>query len=98
MPFRDAQDLQDHFTDHHAEFVGIATANDYLTRAEAFLNGPLSATALECFRSQGGRARYDPATQEYGAVRRDGTICTYFIPDPAIHGLPTNLDYFHAHC
>lgn len=98
MPFRDALDLREHFEAHQAEFMGVRTADEYLARAEAFLNGAMSATALECNRPQGGRARYDTVTQEYGSVRVDGTIATYFIPDPAIHGLASNLDYYYAHC
>jgi len=53
---------------------------------------------MECQRLQGGRARFDPITQEYGSVRADGTIATYFIPDPAIHGFASNLDYYYARC
>jgi hypothetical protein len=98
VPFRNLNDLRQHFSDHQAEFVGIVTEVDYLARAEAFLNGPKSPTALECLRPQGGMARYDSVTQEYGSIRRDGTIATYFIPNPATHGLPSNLDYYHEHC
>jgi pyocin large subunit-like protein len=99
VPFRSPNDLQQHFSDHAAEFVGIKTSADYLARAEAFLNGPLaSTTTLECHRPQGGRARYDTVTQEYGSVRRDGTIATYFIPDPAVHLEGSNLDYYNSHC
>jgi len=77
VPFRDAVDLNQHFADHGAEFLTI-TAAEYEARAERFLNGPKSASTLECQRRQGGRARFDQVTQEYGSVRRDGTIATYF--------------------
>jgi len=97
VPFRDAIDLQQHFGDHGHEF-GIITELAYEARADAFLFGPRAATTMECFRPQGGRARYDTVTQEYGTVRRDGTIATYFIPNPAIHGEPSNLAYYHKHC
>lgn len=98
VPFRDPTDLAQHFEDHRYGFVGLTTVADYLARAEAFLYGPVRATALECPRPQGGYARYDTMTEEYGSVRVDGTIATYFIPDPAIHGLISNLAYFHRHC
>lgn len=98
MPFRDASDLQQHFEDHHTEFVGVDTVDVYLARAEAFLNGPMGADTLECNRPQGGRCRFDTVTQEYGTVRADGTIATYFIPNPAIHGYATNLDYYRSKC
>jgi filamentous hemagglutinin len=98
VPFRSPNDSRQHFSDHAAEFVGIVTEADYILLAEAFMNGPKSASTLECNRPQGGRARYDSVTQEYGSVRADGTIATYFIPNPAIHGLPSNLDYYLLHC
>jgi pyocin large subunit-like protein len=62
------------------------------------MNDPRRPTTEECQRPQGGRARYDRVTQEYGSVRADGTIATYFRPDPAIHGYVSNLDYFLAKC
>ena len=97
MPFRDSVDLNQHFVDHGADFL-VATAAEYGARAERFLNGPKSASTLECRRRQGGRARFDQVTQEYGSVRGNGTIATYFIPDPAIHGFASNLDYYYARC
>src|SRR5439155_16206862 len=98
VPFRDAIDLQQHFEDHGHEFPGIRTSAAYLILAERFLNGLQGPNTVECGRLQGGRARYDTVTQEYGAVRTDGTICTYFRPNPAIHGLASNMHYFLAHC
>jgi len=97
VPFRDAADLQQHFEDHGHEF-GVNTAQEYLLLAESFMNDPRRPTTDECLRPQGGRARYDRVTQEYGSVRSDGTIATYFKPDPAIHGYASNLDYFVAKC
>ena len=98
MPFRDNEDLEEHFEDHKAEFPGITRVQSYLILAERFLNGPLSPTAVECLRPQGGRCRYDRVTEEYGAVRADGTIATYFRPNPAIHGLASNMEYYLLHC
>jgi len=40
--------------------------------------------------------RYNPATEEFGVAQGNGTIRTYFKPDPSIHGYATNLDYFNA--
>jgi filamentous hemagglutinin len=37
---------------------------------------------------------YDPATNSFGAFNPSGTTATLFKPDPAIHGLPTNWDYW----
>jgi hypothetical protein len=53
-------------------------------------------TLLETIRPNGDVVRYDPTTDEFGVVNADGTIRTYYKPDPAVHGYPTNLDYFNA--
>ena len=96
VPFRDDADLQQHFEDHGHEFPGVTLPATYLLLAERFLNGPVGPTTEECFRPQGGWARYDKVTQEYGSVRGDRTIATYFRPDPAVHGYASNLEYFLA--
>jgi len=98
VPFVNAQVLADHFQKHGSAFHGISSASEYLVKAELFLFGQISDTAVECFRPNGGMARYDPATEEYGAVRPDGFIGTYFIPDPAIHGFASNREYFDWRC
>jgi pyocin large subunit-like protein len=98
VPFRDDDDLQQHFEDHRYEFPNVTLAATYLLLAERFLTGPKGPDTEECFRPQGGWARYDRVTQEYGSVRADGTIATYFRPDPAIHHLASNMDYFLMHC
>ena len=64
--------------------------------ADAFLNGPRGTGVLQKVRANGDIVRYDPATQAFGVVKPDGTIRTYYKPDPAVHGYPTNLDYFNA--
>jgi pyocin large subunit-like protein len=97
VPFRDAVDLRQHFIDHGAD-LSAATAAEYEAKAERFMNGPKKSSTLECQRKQGGRARFDQVTQEYGSVRGDGTIATYFIPNPAVHGFASNLDYYYSRC
>ena len=98
VPFRSDTDLREHFSHHVGEFPNIKTETEYLARAEAFLNGPRASTTLECRRPQGGYARYDTVTQEYGSVRRDGSIATYFIPDPTVHLKGSNLEYYNCKC
>jgi len=39
---------------------------------------------------------YDPATNTFGAYNPTGTTRTFYRPDPAAHGYPTNLDYWNA--
>jgi pyocin large subunit-like protein len=47
-------------------------------------------------RVNGDMVRFDPATDAFGVVMPDGTIRTYYKPDPAVHGYPRNLDYYHS--
>jgi len=96
--FKNQHELEFHFRKHGAEF-GAMDKDAYLAMAGRFLGGPRSAATLECVRpwSQ-DRVRYDTATEEFGVIGRDGTIKTYFRPDPAIHGRPSNLDYYRQEC
>jgi filamentous hemagglutinin len=89
--------LQDHFTRHGGDF-GASTAAEYEQQAAGFLTGPRGAGVLEKVRPfpNGDVVRYNPATEEFGVLSPNGTIRTYFKPDPAVHGYPTNLDYFNA--
>ena len=97
VPFECRQDLLDHFSAHGHEF-GVSIEQDYERLAEAFMFGTRGANVEECFRPQGGFARYDTVTQEYGTVDRRGFLSTYFIANPAIHGYRDNLTYFRARC
>jgi pyocin large subunit-like protein len=40
--------------------------------------------------------RFDPETDYFGVMTKDGTPKTFFKPDPAQHGYESNLDYFNA--
>lgn len=93
--FSDHAKLLDHFSRHGHDF-GANAAAAYERQADAFLNGSRAAGVLEKLRSNGDRIRYNPATEEFGIAKPDGTIRTYFKPDPALHGFRTNLDYYHA--
>jgi len=64
--------------------------------ADAFLNGPQGTGVLQRVRANGDVARYDPASEAFGIVKPDGTIRTFYKPDPAVHGYPINLDYFNV--
>jgi filamentous hemagglutinin len=93
--FADPARPLDHYARHGADF-GATTAPRYEQMADAFLNGPCGTGVLQKVRANGDVVRYDPATQAFGVVKTDGTIRTYYKPDPAVHGYPTNLDYFNA--
>jgi hypothetical protein len=90
--FADAAKLQDHFDRHGADF-GARTPAEYEAQAQAFLTGPKPGGVLEKVRPNGDIVRYNPATDEFG-VASPSAIRTYYRPDPAVHGKPTNLDYF----
>ena len=90
--FGDAAKLQDHFDRHGADF-GARTPAEYEAQAQAFLTGQKPAEVLEKVRPNGDIVRYNPTTDEFG-VASPSTIRTYYKPDPAVHGKPTNLDYF----
>src|SRR2546421_667632 len=78
------------------------TLDEYETNADRFLGEPLNADTEEFVKTKrdgtvGDRLRYNRVTQEFGVLGNDNVIRAYFIPDPADHHWPTNLDYF-RHC
>jgi hypothetical protein len=94
--FASSQLRASHFSDHGSDF-GAKSPAEYEQQASTFLDGPKSANTLEKIRPQSGDAvRFDPATDEFGVLSRNSVIKTYYRPDPAVHGYPTNLDYFNA--
>ncbi|MBI3635314.1 MAG: hypothetical protein HY216_03710 [Candidatus Rokubacteria bacterium] len=86
------------FAKHGAEF-GVATPDEYLQLADTFLGGPLNpGTTWECVRENGDHLRYNTETEEFGVLRPDGVIKTYFKPDPADHRQSNNVEYFRKAC
>jgi hypothetical protein len=95
-----SEDLLDgHLEDHGSDF-GATTASEYEQQASDFLTNQENQDILEFERVQGYRAgdavRFNPETDEFGVIRPDGTIRTYYRPNPNLHGFPTNLDYFNS--
>jgi RHS repeat-associated protein len=85
--------LAKHFADHGADF-GSSSADEYAAQASGFLQRS-QAEGLPTKIDQFGTIRtYDPATNEFGSFNASGTTRTYFAPNPASHGLPTNWDYW----
>jgi pyocin large subunit-like protein len=37
---------------------------------------------------------YDPATNTFGSYNAAGTTRTFYMPNPLLHGYPTNWDYW----
>jgi pyocin large subunit-like protein len=92
--FRTPLDLADHFQDHGLR-LGIATEGDYETFADSFLCPICPPTGRQFTRRRNGDiVRYDQTADVFGVKAGDGFIKTCYIPDPARHGFPTNLDYY----
>jgi hypothetical protein len=111
--FVNARELNRHFSEHGPDF-GASNATDYEHRADVFLGGQHSSGVHECTRRKGDIIRYDPQTEAYGVVDKDGVIRTFFKPVPCskvpasvraavkmsgrCHGHQNNLVYFQAEC
>jgi len=111
--FESIAQLKRHFQEHGDDF-GASNPDDYEQMADTFLGGDKPDTVLECPRSGGGKLRYDPAREAFGAVNGAGIIGTYFKPIPCssvrgsireatrragrCHKYANNLVYFKAEC
>ncbi|OGO25833.1 MAG: hypothetical protein A2136_00640 [Chloroflexi bacterium RBG_16_54_11] len=93
--FSNANSLTDHFKKHGAEF-GYTNESQYLKGAQDFVGTKGNQGVLSKVRANGETVIYNPKTNEFAIVSKDGSIITYFKPDPAIHGYQTNLDYYNA--
>ena len=93
--FSNSNSLYDHFNKHGAEF-GYTNESEYLKGAQDFIGTKGNEGVLSKIRANGDTVIYNPNTNEFAVVTKDGTIVTYFKPDTAIHGYETNLDYYNA--
>jgi hypothetical protein len=93
--FADTAKLQDHFSRHGSDF-GATTATQYQGQASQFLTSARPNEVLEKVRSNGDVVRYNPTTEEFGVISANGSIRTYYRPDPAVHGYSTNAEYFNV--
>jgi hypothetical protein len=83
-----------HFNAHGGDF-SAENAVDYIRKAREFLHNP-PAGVLTKIRDTGDVVRFDPVTETFGVMDKNGVPRTFYVPDPAEHGFPTNLDYFNA--
>jgi RHS repeat-associated protein len=90
-----AQNAYRHFLDHGADF-GAKNAVEYAKMAKDFLHNPGATTLTITRRSNGDIVRFDPSNNFFGVMDRNGTPRTFYKPDPAVHGYPSNLEYFRA--
>lgn len=77
--FRSRQRLDEHYSKHGAEF-GSITRDDYLRRAQALRDAPVSGSVLEMTRGDGAVSRFDRASGAFLAFGPDGIIRTFFRP------------------
>jgi pyocin large subunit-like protein len=88
--------LNSHFARHGKAF-GAETPEDYNQMANDFLHDlPNNPNAEVKFNPNDNTVRaYDSTTNTFGAYNPEkGAPNTFFKPDPAEHGLPTNADYW----
>jgi pyocin large subunit-like protein len=95
--FQNVGKLMRHFQDHGSDFGAVSAAH-YEQLAAAFLNRT-ATTISDCIRpSNGDIIKYDRVSDEFAVMQNNGTIRTYYKPNPLVHLCPTNLAYFEANC
>src|SRR5262249_35143011 len=91
--FGNDQALQEHFGKHVlklGEFPGCADEDAYEVLADTFLGQPPAPDVWEAVRlSNRDLIRYNPNTDEFGILRADGFIRTYFRVLLGNHRFPT---------
>jgi len=78
--FTSARSLQEHFEKHGAEF-SARSKEEYLARAQALRDAPLSASVLERRRADEVITRFDRKSGAFVAFDPDGRIRTCFRPE-----------------
>jgi filamentous hemagglutinin len=66
--------------------------------ADAFMTGPLREGALECTNAKGHVVRFDPRTEEFGVLGKDGKVLTFMVVRPLPSAQQTSLQYFQSQC
>jgi len=90
--------LVDHFL-RHGPALGITTKEEYLQRADEFCAGIKTNEIAECVRPrEGDRIGYCSATEEWGVLRVDNVIRTYYRLTDAISIFGSGYAYFVAEC
>jgi len=85
--------LEDHFIRHGNDF-GAISADDYAQKASQFLLDSQRLRLPTKIDLKGTIRVYDPKTNTFGSYNPNGTTKTFYKPNPAQHGRPTNLDYW----
>lgn len=88
------ENLVDHYVNHGADF-GAQDAVNYYQQARSFADDPPAGSDWFT-RTDRRTVIYDPGSNTFAVVDPEGVPATFFKPDPAVHGLPTNWDYFQS--
>jgi pyocin large subunit-like protein len=90
--------LQRHFGDHGSDF-GAQTPQIYKDKSEDFIRTAPSNPNVQAKYSadQNTLRAYDPSTNTFGSYdTQSQNVRSYMKPDPAIHGYPTNQEYWES--
>jgi filamentous hemagglutinin len=68
-----------HWKKHKSEFPELNNAKEYVERSKEFLNNP-PPSALTKINAKGDTLRYDPKTNTFGVLSKDGYPRTMFRP------------------
>jgi hypothetical protein len=90
----DPDSLDNHFDRHGGDF-GATTVNEYISQSQELLRGGIAGqfpTRID--RTDGVIRIFDPATDRFGSYNQDLTTKTFYRPNPARHGRPSNWAYW----
>lgn len=59
----------------------FSSFGEYRSTARSFMSGGAGEDVLEGFRLNGDILRFDPTTQYFGVMSREGIIRTFFRPE-----------------
>ena len=90
-----AENALAHYNKHGARFPEYNNAKQYVEGAKDFFRNPPPGTRVKT-RQNGDRVLYNPRNNTFGVQAPNGAPKTMFKPDPAIHGYPSNVDYYNA--
>lgn len=91
MQFSSQELLQNHFEKHREEF-GAISVEEYIKRANALAREVESDDVVLLLRSDGSVSKYRFSTNEFVVTNSDGTLRTYFKPEPGKEYWQRELD------
>ncbi|MDQ3230737.1 MAG: pre-toxin TG domain-containing protein [Pseudobdellovibrionaceae bacterium] len=83
-----------HWNKHGHEFPEIKSAQEYTEKAVSFAKQPPTGTLSKSARNGTDSVLYHPDSNTLVIRSGDGVPASMYRPDPAVHGYPSNLDFF----